>query len=105
MLGPGDFTAIVAFLCIGALVGVLLVGLAHRRQAATPPRDRARRDPIAKGTISPQDVTAMLAAENARLREQGRPEYTRGEFEGHIVGSPRFLHRVMRLRLRKRLKR
>ena len=101
MLGPGDFKIIVFGLIGLAVVGVLLVGWMHRRQSGTAPSPRPRRDPIAEGRISENEVGAMLEAENARLRAQGRSELTRGEFESRLVGERKFLFRVMRLRLRR----
>lgn len=101
MLGPGDFTTIVVSLIGLAIGGVLLVGWIHRRQSGTAPSPRPRRDPIAEGKISEHEVNAMLEAENARLRPQGRSELSRGEFESRLVGKRKYLYRVMRLRLRR----
>jgi hypothetical protein len=101
MLGPGDFTTIVIGMIGLAVAGVFLVGWIHRRRSGTAPSPRPRRDPIAEGKISEHDVTAMLDAENARLRAQGMTELSRGEFESRLVGSRKYLFRVLRLRLRR----
>jgi hypothetical protein len=102
VLGPEDFTVIVAVLVAFALVGVLAVGALHRHRSGSAPQARPRRDPIGEGRVSAEDVAAMREAENARLRAHGRRELGREEFEGLLVGDRRFLHRVMRLRLRRR---
>jgi hypothetical protein len=102
VLGPGDFTIIVLVLVGCAVGGVVLVGLMHRQRSGTAPEAKPRSDPIAEGRVSGEDVSRMLEAENARLREHGRKPLRRSEFEARLVGDRRFLHRVLRLRLRRR---
>jgi hypothetical protein len=102
VLGPEDFTTIVIVLVACALAGVVLVGLMHRQRSGTAPHPRPRSDPIAEGRVSDGDVAQMLEAENARLRAHGREPLARGEFESRLVADRRFLHRVLRLRLRRR---
>jgi hypothetical protein len=80
---------------------VLIAGWAHRRQLGTGPASRPRRDRIADGTIKPEEVDAMLTAENARLRAQGRRPLTRSEMQSRLVGDDRFRHRVRRLTWRR----
>ena len=101
MLGPEDFTLIVIAMLAITVTGVLIVGAMYRRQAGTPPSGRGRRDVIAEGRVTPEALAAMHAAENARLRAHGRPELSRREFESRVVGDRKFMHRVMRLRLRR----
>ena len=101
MLGPGAFTLIVVILIVGFLLGVVIAGWAHRRKLGTGPPSKVRRDRIADGTIKPEDVDAMLEAENARLRAQGRRQLTRPEMESRLVGDNRFRHRVRRLTWRR----
>jgi hypothetical protein len=102
VLGPEDFTIIVLVLLGVALIGVLAVGALHRHRSGSGPEPRPRPDPIAEGKVTGEDVGEMLAAENARLRAHGRRPFARDEFESRLVGDRRFLHRVMRLRLRRR---
>ena len=102
MLGPEDFTTIVIVLVAFALLGVVLVGLMHRRRGGTGPEPRPRSDPIAEGRVSDGDVSEMLEAENARLRAHGHDPLGRSEFEARLAGDRRFLHRVLRLRIRRR---
>ena len=101
MVGPEGFALIVFGLIALGLAAVLAVGGLYRHQAGTPPRSRGRRDVIAEGRITLEELAAMHEAENARLRAHGRPELTRGEFESRVVGDRRFMYRVMRLRLRR----
>ena len=101
MLGPGAFTLIVVVLIAGFFLGVVIAGWAHRRQLGTGPASKPRRDRIADGTIKPEDVDEMLAAENARLRARGRRQLTRAELESRLVGDDRFRHRLRRLRWRR----
>jgi len=102
VLGPEDFTIIVAVLLGVALTGVLIVGALHRHRSGSGPELRPRPDPIAEGKVTGEDVGEMLAAENARLSAQGRRPFARHEFESRLVGDRKFLYRVMRLRLRRR---
>lgn len=102
MLGPEDFTTIVVVLIVCALAGAVLVGLIHRQRSGTGPAPRPRSDPIAEGKVSGEDVSEMMSAENARLRAHGHEPLERGEFEARLVGDRRFLHRVLRLRMRRR---
>jgi hypothetical protein len=101
MLGPEAFTLIVAILILGFGAGVVIAGWAHRRQLGTGPASKPRRDRIADGTIKPEDVDAMLTAENARLRAHGLRALTRPELESRLVGDDRFRRRVRRLRWRR----
>ena len=102
MLGPSDFILIVGVL-LGLLAAwIVLLGMANRSRGSTAPGGRARRDVIAEGVVRGDDVDEMLAAENARLRAQGRPELTRGELEARVVGDTRARGRLQRLRLRRR---
>ncbi len=101
MLGPDAFALIVFGLIAIGVTGVLIIGAIYRRQSGTPPSPRGRRDVIAEGRIKPEELAAMHDAENARLRARGRRELTRGEFESRLVGSRKFMYRVMGLRLRR----
>jgi transcription elongation GreA/GreB family factor len=57
---------------------------------------------IADCTIRERTLDEMLAAENARLREQGRPEISRVALEARVVGDRRERSRLLRLRRRRR---
>jgi hypothetical protein len=102
MLGPGDFVLIVAVVFAGAALLVVAAGALHSRELGSLPRAKPRRDRIADGTIKPPDVDAMYAAENARLRAQGRTELTRSQVESRLVGDGRFRRRLALLRRRRR---
>ena len=101
MLDGGDFIVIllVMFGIVAALVAA--AGLAHRRSMGTPPDAKPRRDRIADGSVSSEDVEQMLEAENKRLRALGRRELTRAQIESRIVGDDGFRRRVGRLRHRR----
>lgn len=101
MLEAGDFVVIVLvmFGIVAALV--VVAGLAHRPSSGTPPAPKPRRDRIADGSVTRHDVDEMLAAENARLRAQGRRELTRAQIESRIVGDEGYRRRVGRLRWRR----
>jgi hypothetical protein len=102
MLHPEHFVLIIAVLLGLFGAWVLLLGAANRRRSGTAGRERIRRDVIADGTVSERAVDEMLAAENARLREQGRPERSRADLEARVVGDRRERFRLLRLRLRRR---
>ena len=101
MLEAGDFV-VICLVMFGIAAGlVLIAGAAHRFSLGTPPEGKKRRDPIAEGLITSEEVDAMLEAENKRLRASGRRELTRAQIESRIVGDEGFRRRVGRLRRRR----
>jgi hypothetical protein len=101
MLDAGDFVLICLVMFGIAVALVLVAGAAHRFSLGTLPEGKKRRDRIADGSVTPQDVDEMLEAENKRLRARGRRELTRSQFESRIVGDDGFRRRVGRLRHRR----
>lgn len=102
MLEAGDFVVICLVMFAIAAALVVVAGLSHRARSGTPPEGRKRRDRIAEGSVTPEDVDAMMKAENRRLKASGRSTLTRAQVESRIVGDDAFRRRVSRLRHRKR---
>jgi hypothetical protein len=102
MLEAGDFVVICLVMFAIAALLVVGAGLSHRFSLGTPPEGKKRRDRIADGAVTPEEVDAMMKAENARLKASGRRTLTRAQVESRIVGDDGFRRRVGRLRHRRR---
>ena len=90
-----NFELIASILIVLAILAVVILGLWHRGTSGTAGTEHLRRDVIAEGAIDPDDVTRMLELENSRLRQTGRTEYGRPEFEARLVGDPAFRRRLL----------
>ena len=102
MVGSQNFIVIVVVMVALLVAWVLLLGAANRRRGSTPSaRSEGRRDPVAEGVVTEEQLDQMLAAENARLRAHGRRELSRRELEARVAGDARTRWRLLRLRLRR----
>ncbi|HEX8120784.1 MAG TPA: hypothetical protein VF549_05890 [Solirubrobacteraceae bacterium] len=103
MLGPESFILILVVVFGLVAAWAVLLGVANRRRSGTSSaRPQERRDVIAQGVVTEQQLAEMHEAENARLRARGRRELTRGELEARVAGDARTRWRLLRLRARRR---